>query len=481
MEGARTRETGEGRAPGDHARILSTVGEHIGITIAGLGAILAVSAGIGADRQSLLITIASAVPLLVTSRAWRLPWALLAAAAAMPLSVLVVAAAHADALGVDRAGKLAYLAALLVGLAAWARTPGRRGWLALGLVVLGAVGLARSLASWSGAGLLVGFLDWHNQTADFLLPAFALGLFLVVLGLPDQTRLPIAHRAAQLLAAVAAGLLGGGLLLTGSRYGIALAAIATATALVAATLVGMGRRTWWPAIRLAAVVALAALVAVGLRAAGAAPVADLNPLAVVQSRGTGIASMSARLDFWQAALGMGAAHPITGAGLLRFPEYANCYADLSYWGWTPHNDWLYAWAEGGLVLLAPMLVLTAGLAALVVRALRPFPRAPELLADAGRWGGLVAVTASAAALLLEYDLFYPPILTMIAGGGALAVAGDLAAGRAGRLRRSRRAASIAFAILLALVAAGFVAVLIDANGGAVPWVPKADYPRDCPL
>jgi len=459
--------------------------DYLAIGLALFGAALVTSRGIAADDVSVMIAILYVLPLLATTRAWELPWWLLVLAASLPCSVLVVALAHGELAGADRIGKYGFFAAFLVGVVAWARTPGRRSWLGIAVSALGLFGTVLAIASWIRGGdphaLLRGILGWHNQTAGFALAALALALVLLAIAAPPPAPSRAIGRAALAVPWSAAIVCGAGLLLTGSRFGSTLGACAAAVAVVLAIAIGVERRSWGPFVRVAVAIAGAVALAAVLRSPLVFPESDvgLSPVGAITSRGTGEGSLGARFDFWTAALGMGAAHPLTGVGLLRFPEFANCYADLDYWGWTPHNEWLYAWAEGGAVMLVPLLALTAGLLALVVRSIRPFPRADALARDPARWGGLVALVGSVAALALEYNLFYPPILAMIAGSGGIAIAGAIE--RRARSAAGRRLGIAAFALLAAVVIAGLAAVLLDPRAGATPWVPQAEYPHECPL
>lgn len=83
-----------------------------------------------------------------------------------------------------------------------------------------------------------------------------------------------------------------------------------------------------------------------------------------------------RIDIWQAALRMGADHPVFGVGPNLFYEYAPVYAfptdDLPVrYGRIvrkPHNEYLRAWAEGGIVGVAAALLFLLVTLRLLVRA-----------------------------------------------------------------------------------------------------------------
>lgn len=513
--------------------------EHAAAIVALSGAVSTIASGRGATRGEILLAIATMLPLFLASRPWRLPWQLQAIMASLPLGALVVALAHGDAFGADRIGKYAYFAALLLALVAWAGTRARRFALALSIVGLGTLSLTYSLVFWVAAGnpnaLLAGIIEWHNQNAAFLLPAYAVAVFLGTFGLGGalagvRRRL---RGLAQLATAAVAAFLGAGILLTGSRFGSILATLVTLTAVAAVVVVALGRRSWRPALALAGILAGIAVVAIVLRSPLLFPesgdAVNASPLAIVTGRGSGAGSMGARFDFWQAALGMGAAHPLFGVGLLRYADYANCYADRTIQIWSPHDEWLASWAEGGLALLLPLLALTVGVGWVVVRSLRPFPTFAAVLADPARWGAVAGLAASLGDLVLEYNLFYPSILTMVAGVAALAVepllpgrggaAGDRsdaadaaqavpAAGAAeavpaadatvpaGAVGAGASAATastvggvpaadvarlrggiVAFGVVCALVVVGVGGVLADPNGSRWPW--RSDYPTTC--
>jgi len=461
---------------------------HVAAAIAFIGAVFTVLDGIGSGTRTLVVAIATVAPLFVLARPWRLPWWLLTMAAAMPAAPLIVALAHGELAGVDRIGKYAYFGMLLVSLLGWAITPARRLWLGLGVVALGLVELVPSVSSWVEGGdpsrLLVGLLQWHNQYADFELVPYAVAAGIAVFG-ARALPLPRPIRAVlQAAAGIAAAVIGASILPTASRYGIALGGAVSLVVLATAILVGIRRRQWWILVRAAALAAGVAAAAIILTSPLLFPqsqggVGPADPLHNVLARSNaGNDSFNGRTPLWTAALRMGAAHPLVGAGLLQFARYAPCYAvqKLTALEWHPHDDWLYGWAEGGIVGLLPLLALTAALVVLAVRRLRPLPSMEALVGDAARWGGLVAIGAATAALVLEYDLVYPPILAMIAAAGGLAGAGRPPAPGA---TRTGRAALVAFLALALLVVVGFVAVAIDPLHGGAPWIVERPYPSTC--
>ncbi len=487
---------GERTSAPDRARLLrldSPLLVHVAAVIALNGAVLTVLSGVGDDPQTVLIALSTATPFLVLSRPWRLPWWLLALAAAMPAAPLVISLAHAETAGIDRIGKYAYFAILLVSMLAWASSPARRLWLGFGVVALGLAELFPSLGFWIRSArpdqALLGLLGWTNQYADFELIPLAVAAFIAILGV-DPLPLPRSIRVGlQSMAGASAALIGASILPTGSRYGIALGGLVLAAALAVSLSIAVRRRTWWPIVRMVLICVGIALVAIVLTSPLLFPAANSDGIAsssttsplhnlLVRSNARN-GSFNGRTPLWEAALGMGAAHPLFGVGLLQFAKYAPCYAvqPLTALEWHPHDEWLYGWAEGGIVGLLPILALTLAVIVLAIRSLIPFPRPAAFVADAGRWGGLVAIAAATAALALEYDLYYPPILTTIAAAGGLAGAGAMA--RKHRTQASRRIGVAIFVLLAAFAVVGFIAVMIDPAQGGLPWVIERPYPSTC--
>lgn len=147
--------------------------------------------------------------------------------------------------------------------------------------------------------------------------------------------------------AVAAAVMVGGMLLSGSRAAVAAALVA---ALVAGVV--LNRRG---VIALTAAVAMAggALIVAG-------HVRDLHALEryhhVIEGRGTGMRSLHRRAQIWSRAGQLIARNPVIGLGgsQLRFHQHSTFN--------RAHNAWLDAWLDGGILALVAMLMVTATVA-----------------------------------------------------------------------------------------------------------------------
>ncbi|MBO9627744.1 MAG: O-antigen ligase family protein [Microbacterium sp.] len=460
------------------ARLLLTHGAAV---IAFAGGVYATALGDDMRTGPVLILLGTAVPLLVVAQPWRFPWWLLTLAVALPVGVAIVAITHGDAHGIGRMGKFAYFGALLLGVSGWARTPTRRVVLAGAILLLGVLQFLWSMEQWlAGHDIRIsvyGLIGWHNQLADFELVPWALGLCLVALGVSALRARSAVRTAVLLIVAASAGAAGAAILLSGSRFGLGLAACALAAALLLTFLAHRGRAL----IPTLAWIALTTAIAFGLMVlmrselffpTEAAEQFDQATAIRALDRGlsTDDNSFRTRLEMWGAALRMGATSPAAGVGLLRFIEFERCLvAEGTGLFWHPHNEWLYAWAEGGLSLLLPLLALTAGLIVLGVRSLRPFPGAPQLRADPARWGALVGLGAIAAAQMLEYDLAYPVLLALIAGTAGMCASPLIAAMRAPGAHASLASRVLAGMFALVVVG-GAIALLIDPTLGEAPWL-----------
>ncbi|KAF2416371.1 O-antigen ligase family protein [Microbacterium sp. B35-30] len=454
----------------DARELLMRIGRGAPAFIALWGLFWLTGRGIATERLDVGLAVATAIPLWVASHAWRLPWWLHAGAASFPLSIAIVALAHGDATGTVRGSKLAYGAILFLAIAAWARTARRR--MIVGLLVAG-LGAGAFVLSWSAWmtvqprpwNLMKGTLDWHNQFAMEMIFGLAAGIFVAVLG----------RGVWSIFAALCAAICGAGVVLSGSRYGFALACGVVVAALAAALIVGLREKQRSPVVRWLLVIAGVVLLPLILRSPLFFPgtSAGLNPLGTMTQRGGFHSLGGARIDWWIAAWRIGADHPLTGTGLLTFADEAVCYDAVAQW--HPHNEWAYAWAEGGIVGLLPMLLLVVGVVVLVVRSLRPMPDAPALRADPMRWGAVAATVAAVGHLVVEYDLYYTMLVGLMATVGGTAVAPVAALAR----RSSRALTVVAWTGVASAVVVVLLAIVGDPSFTTWPWPVAEGYSHSC--
>jgi O-antigen ligase len=282
-----------------------------------------------------------------------------------------------------------------------------------------------SYDEYAGFGRVVTSLPDHNAAAV---------LFVVILfpaagfALSGSSQ----RRAAALLAF---GLIGAGLLLTGSRTAwlcVALAALALTArwirarqALLAAGLVAAG-----------AAVLLSAVLLPG--AAGTTVRERLGSLA---PRPALLALRSGRLPFWEAGGAMVAAHPLTGVGPGRVPAQFAAFrpANLPVEKENLHSWPLQCLAENGVVGGALLLLPFVAIVWLVVRAARTV-HGPE--------AGLVPGLAAAAAVgLVSHPWLLAEVQVLFWGAAALLEREALAG--SGEKRAPRLALVAAAAVLLA--------------------------------
>jgi O-antigen ligase len=445
----------------DQREVLRLIGVAAPAFIALWGVFWLSNEGIATDRADLIVALATAIPLWIAAKAWRLPWWLHVGAASLPLSVGIVALAHADPAGLVRGTKFAYGVILLLGVAAWARSARRRVLLAVMTAAVVTNGFFVSLSRWYALAdgpftLMKGTVDWHNQFAGEMLSGLALGIVIAVLGRGGWA----------VAGGVCAALCGAGVLLSGSRYGFILGSAAAVVALLLAIVVARLQRRLVPVVALICVVVGATLLSVFFRSRVFFPEADGsgNVLDSMIRRGGLEYSTGTRLEWWLAAWKIGIEHPLSGAGHLTFEEWSGRYGALAHW--HPHNEWAFAWAEGGIVALAPLVLLGVGAVALVLQAVRPSGIVSSVVADPARWGALLALVLAVAHLVIEYDLYYTILVAL------LALAAGIATGAGVRIPERRDGWRGAVGVI-ASAAVGLVAVAglaLDPTFEALPWV-----------
>jgi hypothetical protein len=175
-----------------------------------------------------------------------------------------------------------------------------------------------------------------------------------------------------------------------------------------------------------------------------------------------------RLKFWGDALRLGAGSPLVGIGLQAFGRALQCVRDTSLTS-HPHNEYLLAWAEGGIVAALPVLAVLVGVVWLVVAALRRpldpevrrgirwLPSGAELRDDPVRWGALLALVVAAGHAAFDFDWAYPALLALTGIVGGIAAAPLFAT----RQRISTPVALVNLTLVALLVAAAVTGYLID--------------------
>ncbi len=256
-----------------------------------------------------------------------------------------------------------------------------------------------------GRWAATGFFYWYQRLAHNLTPPVLLAAALALQG-------GLARRRRLLLGAAAvAGAAAVGLTMSRAAW-VALAAGAGVLALAA------GKRRARFALPAAAAVALALVV--------------LNPsLRERLSHAADPRENADRGTIWKVCAAVVRDHPLAGVGFGNLPRRSLPYYDrlapeypLRAWC---HDTFFSAWAEGGPILLAGVLVYWGGLFLAFLRWRRRAPHAPEgalaRAAAAGALSGLVAMLLNS----LAHDIFYASE-SMYGLGFALGIAAALARG-----------------------------------------------------
>lgn len=379
------------------------------------------------------------VPLILVCRAWRLPLSWLFVAASLPVSIVATATlAPGGWAGSERSAAYGYGALTFVAVTAFARTPVRRlgAGLALGLVILDQ--FAQSWLAWWGsqdpARMLAGSFNWHNQYGAYCGAGVVL-LFAVAL-ITERGRL-------RGLSVILAAILMTGLLGSASRAVVGLAAGACVAAMVvAARAVGPVLAAW----RAALIAATSLLIGVFLRSPlffgdWSWPWAPLVGRTVESAGEASYQSLSgngaARLTFWQAGFDIAREHPLLGTGLSTFGDASRWFVPVgSGRSIDPHNELVRGAAEGGLVGLAPLLVvlLLAGVVA-VRQLVRWWRRPASMTADSTAVGAVFAAGVLLTHALVDFDWSYPSLTAAAGWSLALAFAGRVVMRPAAHPRR----------------------------------------------
>lgn len=268
------------------------------------------------------------------------------------------------------------------------------------------------------------FVSWRNQS----------GIMSAAFGMAALGLVLVGRRSVPIVATIVCGVAFGGAYLSSSRGALAVAAVGMgfATLLAARSLSSLDVRSLTSlAGRVAAVVVAATVFVVAMETT--LPGGTASP---IDSREQGLGQNSvARTWHWEAAVGMFLDRPVTGTGIGSYGGVAIRYTrDEANLTASAHNEWLEAFAEGGLVFGLPMALL---LGATLVGAWRTGRRANgteegdpdgiELPTDALgiRRGATIGMAAMAVTVALhagiDFDLRYASVAALFAvGAGAVA-------------------------------------------------------------
>jgi O-antigen ligase len=459
LQGAAPATDGDARRTAEHLAVLAMVA---------LAVLPAAHAGGGRDAGSLaVLALVTAAALVLTA-----PWRRLASPAWLLAPLLACAALLVlPATGVGRWGAVAavtygVMAAAVPVMASYARTPGRRAAVATLVCAGGVAQFAWALVPWWGgadpSAAMVGTYYWHNQYAAALLAPALLGLALVL----------ARHRPWRAAGWVSAPLAVAGVVFSTSRSSLGLLVVGWLAVVAVAVVRSRQRRA---CIRRAVAVSALALV-VTLALPGPPLFAHwISPLHGAAQRAAVGETLSAnggfRTEFWRESLGSALAHPLTGVGYGRLAREASLHAQP---GWAvsslAHSGPLQAFADGGLLLVLPLMAALGAVLVGLARALRTpgvaDPAAPGAEASADRL--LVRATAVTAAVLglhalVDTDWTYPALAVQLAVVVGVALAATVgrspsdppASGRpTGRIRL---AAAAGTALLAAALVVGGVA------------------------
>lgn len=205
------------------------------------------------------------------------------------------------------------------------------------------------------------------------------------------------------------------------------------------------------------------------------PVAGLAALYAFWS-GTvvGPLTVTIRLYYWRAALGMFSDHPLVGVGLGRFEDFFRRYRPAGGFAEfgnaaladNPHSVPLALASEGGLLLLLPWLVLLGAIVGLVVSWARSARRREVSNSDrlaVAAWSG--AFAAYVGQSLANFDVPSLAVLGFILGGSVVALTGETVELSMPGTRPVRRGVAM-LAGVLAFVAAAAATVPVSADRAA---------------
>lgn len=186
-------------------------------------------------------------------------------------------------------------------------------------------------------------------------------------------------------------------------------------------------------------------------------------------------TVTIRLYYWRAAIGMFSDHPLVGVGLGRFEDFFRRYRPAGGFAEfgnaaladNPHSVPLALASEGGLLLLIPWLVLLGVVVGLVVSWVRNArPREvshPDRLAVAAWTGAFAAYVGQS---LANFDVPSLAVLGYVLGGCVVALTGEMVEVSVPGTRPVRRGAAVLAGIVaFGAVAAATVPVTADRAAG----------------
>lgn len=209
--------------------------------------------------------------------------------------------------------------------------------------------------------------------------------------------------------------------------------------------------------------------------AWAGPVAGLVALSGLWSGAVvGPQTVTIRLYYWRAAIGMFLDHPVVGVGMGRFEDFFRRYRPLEAYpelggafADNPHSVLLALASEGGLLLLIPWLFLLGVIVALVwswVRTARSREVSyPDRLVVAA-WTGAFAGYLGQA--LASFDVPSLAVLGYVLAGSVVTLTHGMdEASVSGTATVRRGVAILAGVVAVGLVAVATVPVIADLEGG----------------
>lgn len=405
-----------------------------------------------------------AVPLLaalIAVRPWRtMRWWVLALAALVGTCALAVCEVTTPGwFGANRAASYGISAATFVVVAAYARRANRAYFIAAAVTIAGGIQFCRALVPWWGsrdpATEMIGTFYWHNQFGAFLLAPAILGLALILAG-----RAPFRF----------AGWIGAPLAVAGIVYSSSRgsALVLGFGWLVMGVLALRSRRR---ARRLVVRWLAASAIAVGVTFGFAGPPFFSTwhaPWAAAQARAATGQTLEqnggVRLSLWHQALIVFEHDPVAGAGYGAMSDEAMKLTPAN-WPRSPlaHNDYLQAFAEGGVLLGVPFLAACGAIAIFVAR--RTWLLLRLGTTDPLRAGVVVAATTVMAHAAIDFDWSYPALFATAAAVVGLACAGATTSRSRCGDPVERRSTALAISGATLLIAAVVIGSVAGRHGG----------------
>ena len=212
------------------------------------------------------------------------------------------------------------------------------GALLISAIIVGTIGIKERL--------LTTMPDWR-VFSTFFNPDFLAGFVVLVLPVALAWYLSETSLGISLVAGLAVVLSLANLLLSGSRFGAAAAAVGLLVSMVLALVSKAIRRPQLARLGVILIPCVLTVILVGGTLT--------NRMASVKAESH---SGGFRIHTWRGTVGMVRAHPFTGTGLGTFEDAYPKYAEV---GWTrlAHNSYLQLAAEGGVAMPVVLLVLIA--------------------------------------------------------------------------------------------------------------------------